>query len=70
MPMDEVIRAIERTDEENLQDVLQALLGRYRELYPRWRFLFLSADTNAKDEASKKILNLIQQAEERIQGDS
>lgn len=66
MPMDEVIRGIEETDVENLQDVLQALMGRYRELYPRWRFLFLSADTNATDQVSKTILELIQQAEERI----
>ena len=70
MPMDEIIRGIERADVEDVQDILQALLGRYRELYPRWRFLFLSADTNAKDETSKMILNFIQQAEERIQGDS
>ena len=66
MPMDEVIRAIERADVENLQDVLQALLGRYREAYPQWRFLFLSADTNAADDNSKRILEIIQQAEERI----
>ena len=66
MPMDEVIRAIERTDVENLQDVLQALLDRYRELYPQWRFLFLSADTKATDATSELMLEIIQQAEERI----
>ena len=69
MPMDEIIRGIERADVEDVQDILQALLGRYRGLYPQWRFLFLSADTNAKDETSKTVLKLIQQAEERIQGD-
>lgn len=40
MPMDEVIRAIEQTDAENIQDVMQAAMGRYRELYPEWKMLF------------------------------
>lgn len=34
MPMDEIIRAIEQTDAENMQDMLQATMKRYRELYP------------------------------------
>ena len=66
MPMDEVIRAIERADIENLQDVLHALMGRYQEVYPQWRFLFLSADTAAADDHSKLILEIIQKAHERI----
>ena len=63
MPMDEVIRAIERADMEDIQDVVQAVIGRYRELYPHWEILFLSADTNATDERSLKILDLIRRAD-------
>lgn len=63
MPMDEVIRAIERTDVENMQDLLQATMKRYRELYPEWKILFLSAKTDATDEISKAILELIRMAD-------
>ena len=63
MPMDEVIRAIERTDVENMQDLLQATMKRYRELYPEWKILFLSAKPDATDEISKAILELIRMAD-------
>jgi len=63
MPMDEVIRAIERTDVENMQDLLQATMNRYRELYPDWKILFLSARPDATDEVSKAILELIRMAD-------
>ena len=63
MPMDEVIRAIERTDVENMQDLLQATMKRYRELYPEWKILFLSAKPDATDEVSKAILELIRMAD-------
>ena len=64
MPMDEVIRAIEQTDIENMQDVVQATVKRYRELYPEWKILFLSAQVDAADENSKAILELIRKAED------
>ena len=64
MPMDEVIRAIEQTDIENMQDVIQAAVKRYRELYPEWKILFLSAQVDAADENSKAILELIRKAED------
>lgn len=67
MPMDEVIRAIERAEVEDLQDVLQALMAKYREFYPQWRFLFLSADTNAADAKSKAILKIIRKAKAQIE---
>lgn len=68
MPMDEVIRAIEQTDAENIQDVMQAAMKRYRELYPQWKMLFLSADSCVADPHSKAILALIREAEIRILG--
>ena len=52
MPMDEVIRAIEKADRENIQDVLRAVMGRYRELYPDWKMQFISVDPNATDKRS------------------
>ena len=69
MPMDEVIRAIEETDMENMQDLLQATLKRYRELYPQWEIMFLSADTKATDERSKIMLEIIAQVQERLLGE-
>lgn len=66
MPMDEVIRAIEQTDAENIQDVMQAAMERYGELYPEWKILFLSVQPNATDERSKAILELIRKAEEFV----
>ena len=66
MPMDEVIRAIEQTDVENMQDLLQATMKRYRELYPEWRMLFLSVKADATDERSQAILELIRKAHELL----
>lgn len=66
MPMDEVIRAIEQTDIENMQDLLQATMKRYRELYPEWKILFLSAKADATDERSQAILELIRKAHELL----
>ena len=63
MPVDEIIRAIEQTDAENMQDLLQATMKRYRELYPDWKILFLSAKPDAADGASKAILELIRMAD-------
>ena len=67
MPMDEVIRAIEQTDAENIQDVMQAVMRRYKELYPEWRMLFLSAQSDATDAYNKAILELIRKADDLIQ---
>ena len=64
MPMDEVIRAIEETDAENIQDVLQAVIGRYRKLYPQWRILLLSADPSDAGKRNKQFLKLISKAEQ------
>ena len=64
MPMDEVIRAIEQADTENMQDVMQAAMKRYRELYPDWKMIFLSAPKNAPDAQSQAALELIRKAEE------
>lgn len=59
MPMDEVIRTIEQASTEEIQDLLQSVIGRYRELYPDWRILFVSVDQNATDELSRKVLKFI-----------
>ena len=40
MPMDELIRAIGQVDAENIQDLVNAVIGRYRELYPQWDSCF------------------------------
>lgn len=42
MSMDEVIRAIEMVDAENMQDVLDAVMARHRELYPDDNLVILS----------------------------
>lgn len=47
MPMDEIVRGIEKTDIENMQDVIQVAIARYQELYSDWRIMFVPADANA-----------------------
>lgn len=59
MPMDEVICAIERADSENIQDLLDAVFRRYRELYPNWKMLFLSANQDNPDKNNQKMCMLI-----------
>ena len=58
-----MLRAIERTEREDIQDLMQAIICRYRELYPDWRILFVSADTNAKDVRTTELLELIRKAD-------
>ena len=65
MPMDEIIRGIEKADVENMQDVLKAVLERYRELYPDWEILLVSAKKDATDDLSKEILDFISKIEKR-----
>ena len=64
MQMYEVIRTIEGAGEDNIQDLLQAVMGRYRQLYPQWRMLFISADPNNADERNQEFLELISRAEQ------
>lgn len=64
MQMEEVIRAIKQAEADNIQDLLQAAMGRYRELYPRWRMLFISADPNDTGKQNRKFLKLISKAEQ------
>lgn len=68
MPMDEVIRGIERADAEDIQDIMRSAMDRYRELYPQWKMMFLSANPNAKDARNQVILDFINQAESMISG--
>ena len=62
--MDEVIRGIERADAQDIQDIMHAAMERYRELYPKWRMMFLSVDPDATDERSCELRILLQKAEE------
>ena len=39
-----MIQYIKNAKPEELEDIMQAVLGRYRELYPNWEILFLSLD--------------------------
>ena len=63
MPMDEIIRGIERTDLENMQDVVKAVMDRYRELYPEWEILYIAVERSAADQQSAKLRELIREAE-------
>ena len=65
--MDEVIRKIECADAENIQDLLRAVMNRYRELYPEWKILFLSADQNATDAKSLEMLSRIENMEQKFE---
>lgn len=59
MPTDELIRAIEQTDPENLQDILDAVICRYRELNPGWEFFYFSRDPRRPlTQLEEKILQL------------
>ena len=65
MSMDEVIKGIEQASSEEIQDLLQSVIGRYRQRYPDWKILFISADRNATDDRSKELIALIDELEEK-----
>ena len=46
MNMDELIRAIEKVDTENAQDVVDALRKRYEQLYPNLTLVMLALPKN------------------------
>lgn len=52
-----MIQYIKNAKPEELEDIMQAVLGRYRELYPNWEILFLSLDK--KDNKNDQIDNII-----------
>ena len=55
MEMDEVIRAIERMDAGNMQDVLNAVRKRHDELFPLWSFVILSLPKNSRETWKERI---------------
>ena len=59
MPMDEVIRAIEAADLENIQDLLQTAVRRYKELYPQWRVVFFTVKSDELDDDEEKITDIL-----------
>ena len=67
MPMDEIVRGIEKTDIENMQDVIQVAIARYQELYSDWRIMFVPADANAQGQRSLELLELIRRADEILE---
>ena len=66
MQMDEVIRAIEMMDAENMQDVLDAVRKRHEELYPLWAFVMLSLPKNQR-ESWKGMIEQAVSLEEKCQ---
>lgn len=56
MGMD-IIESIYRVSKEEIQDVLQAVMARYRELYPDWDISILSLEKaeNKNDQLDKAI---------------
>lgn len=66
MSSDKVISAIERSSRTDIADIVTAAICRYREVYPEWQILFLSAETNATDQRSRELRELICRANEII----
>lgn len=55
MPMDELIRAIERADSENIQDLLDAVLARYRQLHEDHTLVLISLPKGDPEEYERKL---------------
>lgn len=53
MPMDEVIREIEQMDSENMQDVLDALMRRYRKVFPGYSLLILTLQDDPRNRSEQ-----------------
>lgn len=67
MPMDELIRGIEQMGTENMQDLLDAVTRRFRQLYPGYSLLILSLPENDPEERKKQLdsaWKLIQQTQQ------
>lgn len=59
MPMDELIRAIGQVDAENIQDLVNAFIGRYRELYPQWDIVFFSLEKGEEEARRQKVEQIL-----------
>ena len=60
MPMDEVIRGIERMDSENLQDLLDAVVARYQQLNPDYTLALISLPRNDREERSRQLRKTVE----------
>ena len=60
MPMDEVIHAIERAGTEDMQDILDVVVKRYRMLYPNYSFAIISLPKYDKEEQIKQLESVLQ----------
>ena len=52
-----MINRIKNAKPEEMEEIVQAVLARYRELYPDWEILFLSLDK--KENKNDQIDNII-----------
>ena len=68
MPMDELIRAIEKADSENIQDLINAVVARYRELFPKWEIIFLTVEREKIHGENDLVSSILQIA--HLLGDS
>ena len=66
MNMDELIRAIEKVDTENAQDVVDALRKRYEQLYPNLTLVMLALPKNDPNCWMNKITEALR-LEEKMQ---
>lgn len=55
MQMDELIRAIERVDSENIQDLLDKVLARYRQLHEDYTLVLISLPKGDPEEYERKL---------------
>ena len=59
MSMDEIIRAIEMMDAENMQDILDAVMARHRELYPGDSLVILALPKNQPEQWDKLLKDMV-----------
>ena len=65
MTSNALIYAISQAEKENMQDIMDAVIQRYRQLYPDWEFIYFTRDKNRPmTSMEQKILQLAYEMDE------
>ena len=60
----EILRRIERADDLEIGEVIQAVIRRYQKIYPEWEAIFLTIPRNDPEER-KRIMEMILSIEQQ-----
>ncbi|MBQ9148043.1 MAG: hypothetical protein IJX69_00570 [Oscillospiraceae bacterium] len=60
LPLQEVLKQIENADDDAISQIIQAVIRRYKQVYPGWEVVFLSLPLDDAAQRRKQLADLIE----------